>query len=94
MSNRIVELAKACPKDYSQKIDWQDEPSVKALSAELAAQGFPHLAKAVLGGVLWSRKLRQGDFLEEHEERAAEPGWSWNWSSVDSIGIDSSGEKR
>lgn len=78
----IVMLAKRCPGDYPNgSFRLLDVDEFQALSRALAEAGFPYLAKAVLNGIAWSRKIANGHSLKDEEEYASYPGWSWNKST-------------
>jgi hypothetical protein len=78
----LQNLANLCPLKYPLHIDkWEHLSSVIALSAACRDAGYPHLAKAVLGGKAWSRKIANANDEQDVcalEEFASGPAWSWN----------------
>jgi hypothetical protein len=80
--SELQKLADLCPLEYPLHIDkWEHLSSVIALSAACRDAGYPHLAKAVLCGKAWPRKIANA--IDEQDIRAAEeyasgPAWSWN----------------
>ena len=54
--DRVVMLAQDCPSDYPNgSLELRDLKEFVDLSKALVEAGFPFLAKAVLGGIAWSR---------------------------------------
>lgn len=78
----IVALAKECPSEYPALCPLPDVREFQDLSRALDVAGFPHLAKAVLHGIAWSRKIANGHSLRDEEDHASYPGWSWNGDAV------------
>jgi hypothetical protein len=80
--HRVVMLAQECPSDYPNgSFELRDVKEFVDLSKALAEAGFPFLAKAVLGGIAWSRKIANGHSLRDEEKHASYPGWTWNRSA-------------
>ena len=76
---RIANLAKACPSDYpGGSHGLRGIRECVDLSESLAEAGYTFLAKAVLGGIVWSRKIASGHSLQYLEKDAASPEYSWN----------------
>lgn len=78
----LQKLANLCPLEYPLHIDkWEHLASVIALSVACDEAGYPHLAKAVLGGKAWPRKIANAideQDMRAYEEYASLPAWSWN----------------
>lgn len=84
MSERIMDLARDCPREYPVKFDeWEDNESVRVLSQSLADAGYIYLSHAVLGGKAWPRRICDGESLTTLDEWASHPGWSWNKATGD-----------
>lgn len=76
-------LAARCPTCDTPGHDCDQQrthPAVIALADALRDE-CQHLAKAVMGGTAWPRRLhriRSQAYLAQLEAEAAQPQWSWN----------------
>lgn len=84
----IVELAKKCIGKRLDSVEMTD------LSNALYCDGFKFLAKAVLGGIKWSKDVAKGESLKELELITSGPSWSWNQTTSTPVAGDSGSSIR